>query len=59
MRGLVDRATDATHGNAYLYRASSQFLSHMGLSSIETLPEYEKFKNILRDFEIKSNADVA
>lgn len=59
MRGLIDRATDTKLGNAFLYRASSQFLSHMGLSSIEMLPEYEKFKNILKDFEVKSNSDVA
>lgn len=57
MRGLIER--DHDHGHAYLYRASKDFLSHMGLRHIEDLPEYARFQNILREFESSATENNA
>lgn len=58
MRGLVDRAHDEERSNVFLYRASGDFLAHMGLTRIEDLPEYEKFKNVLHSFELRDETAV-
>ncbi|MBN2198068.1 SMC-Scp complex subunit ScpB [Candidatus Wolfebacteria bacterium] len=46
IRGLIDRQTDPKRANVYLYRPSFDLLKYLGISKIEELPEYEKFKNI-------------
>ena len=46
MRGLVERNTDPQRANIYLYQASFDLLKYLGISKIEDLPEYEKFKTI-------------
>ncbi len=51
MRGLIDRNQDPERGHVFLYRVSFDFLKHMGLSKIEEMPEYERFKDILKKFE--------
>jgi len=51
MRGLIDRNPEAEHGNQYYYRASFDFLKHMGLENTEKLPEYEKYRALLQNFE--------
>lgn len=51
MRGLIERERK---GNAYSYHASFEFLRHMGLRSVEELPEYEKYKDILERFEVEA-----
>ncbi len=50
MRGLVERSPDPKHGNAYLYRASFEFLRHLGISGAEELRDHEKFSNLVRQF---------
>lgn len=59
MRGLVERVSDqsrsASDGEARpfgrphmpFYQASFDLLKHLGLSNIEELPDYEKFKEII------------
>jgi len=49
LRGLIDR--EIGKGNAYSYKPSIQFLSHLGISSVEDLPEYNSYKNIFKQFE--------
>jgi len=49
MRGLVERGDEK--GTMFHYRVTEQFLTHMGLHSIAGLPEYERYRAILRDFE--------
>lgn len=44
MRGLIERKTGK--GNAYEYEISSEFLKHMGVGSVEELPEYERYKQL-------------
>lgn len=55
MRGLVERDQSSKKRNVYDYRVSFDFLKHIGLSGIEELPEYEKYKDILQKFEMSSN----
>ncbi len=51
IRGLVSRDLAAGKKNVFEYRISFDFLKHMGLSRVEDLPEYQKYKNILQKFE--------
>lgn len=46
MRGLIDRS-DKLKEEGYLYSLSFDALKHLGVSKIEELPEYEKYKNNL------------
>lgn len=50
MRGLVERFHPET-GHAYEYRVSFDFLKHMGLDDVRHLPDYEKYRDILKKFE--------
>ncbi len=54
IRGLIERRAEVKKGNVYHYEASFDFLKHMGIEQIKELPEYEKYKNILKDFELSS-----
>ncbi len=51
IRGLVSRDLAAGKKNVFEYRISFDFLKHMGLTRVEDLPEYQKYKNILQKFE--------
>ncbi len=46
IRGLVERASDSEGERGYLYQLSLDCLKHLGISKIEDLPEYQKFKKI-------------
>lgn len=48
IRGLVERRSGK--GHAYLYHASSNFLSHLGASSTQELPEYDTYRKIFAEF---------
>lgn len=50
IRGLVDRAPDPEKGNTYAYRASMEFLRHLGFPSRETLPEYAEVRRAIETF---------
>lgn len=50
IRGLVERKPDPKRPNTFLYQASMNFLRHMGVSRIEDLPEYEKYKEFNKLF---------
>ncbi|MEK7464517.1 MAG: SMC-Scp complex subunit ScpB [Patescibacteria group bacterium] len=52
MRGLIERSESAKRKNIYEYKVSFDFLKHMGLGSIQELPEYEKYKDILSKFDV-------
>ena len=61
IRGLIDRDLQPGKKNIYEYRASFEFLKHMGLGNVKELPEYEKYQGILKQFEaeaasVESNA---
>lgn len=46
IRGLVERFDDQHRKNVYLYRPSFDLLKYLGVSRVEELPEYEKFREM-------------
>lgn len=52
IRGLIERFSDSQKSNAYLYQPSFDLLKYLGISKIEELPEYEKFKNKNLEYRI-------
>jgi len=60
IRGLVERYPNPEHPQSYLYIPSFELLKHLGVASQKDLPEFEKFKELLRSFEageIKKEGD--
>ncbi len=53
IRGLVER-NPAGKGNIYHYQVSFDFLKHIGLNNREQLPDFEKYKDILKTYEVQS-----
>ena len=51
MRGLVEKSTDPQTPHVVAYRVSFDLLKHLGVSSIEDLPDYQKYKAITADAE--------
>lgn len=47
MRGLIERSADPANANTLLYRPSFELLKHLGVSSKEELPEYQKFQELI------------
>lgn len=47
MRGLIERLEDQKEkGGGYLYQLTFDSLKHLGISKIEDLPEFEKYKKL-------------
>jgi segregation and condensation protein B len=53
LRGLVERTIDPKRSNAYIYTISFELLRHLGLSKVEDLPEYGKYKELMRQLHQK------
>ena len=49
MRGLIDREKQK---NTYHYYVTTEFLRHLGVRDTSELPEYEKHREKLRNFEL-------
>lgn len=47
LRGLVDREPDPHRANAYRYTLSFECLKHLGATTVETLPDYEKYRQLI------------
>ncbi len=50
-RGLITRAGNPLDGREYVYRPTVELLAHMGIKSMEELPEYGTICNELKAFE--------
>ncbi len=48
IRGLIDRKSNPKHAGTFIYQASMEFLKHIGLDTENKLPEYEKYRDLLR-----------
>jgi segregation and condensation protein B len=59
MRGLVEKYVDSKNQHMFLYQVSIDLLKHLGISKIEELPDYQKFKEILenKEPEVQINAE--
>jgi segregation and condensation protein B len=58
MRGLVERGPSAERKNSFDYRVSFDFLRHMGISRAEDLPEYEKYRALLDEFNVEPEEKI-
>lgn len=54
IRGLVERVDNPKDARSYLYKTTLNLLSHLGISKIEELPEYEQVR---KDIEIFNATD--
>ena len=48
IRGLIERKSDPRRPNTFAYQSSLDFLRHIGLDTPGKLPEYEKYRDLLR-----------
>jgi len=46
VRGLIERKSDSQKTGGYVYQVTFDFLKHMGVASVEDLPEYEKYAEL-------------
>ena len=51
IRGLIERAPHPKKSNVWLYRPSGEMIRFLGLDSIESLPDYVKYKELGKIFE--------
>lgn len=51
IRGLVERFPDPEHPSGFLYQPTFDLMKHLGISKKEDLPEFEKFRELLKVFE--------
>lgn len=56
IRGLVERVENPKDARSYLYKTTMDLLSHLGISKITELPEYEKIRSDIESF--KKSTDV-
>lgn len=51
IRGLVERVDNPKDARSYLYKTTLQLLSHLGVSKIENLPEYEQVRKDIEAYK--------
>jgi segregation and condensation protein B len=51
LRGLVERRPHPTRSNAYLYQPAAEFIRHLGISEINELPDFAKYRELGKIFE--------
>ena len=47
LRGLIERTIDPIKANVYLYRPSFDCIKYLGVSKVEDLPEYQRFREVI------------
>ncbi len=59
IRGLVERIDNPKDARSFLYKTTLDLLSHLGISKIENLPEYEQVKSDIEGFKRAQEPQVA
>lgn len=64
IRGLVERVDNPEDARSFLYKTTLSLLSHLGISKIEELPEYQKVREDISSYkntqkEIQAEEPVA
>jgi segregation and condensation protein B len=59
LRGLIERTTDPKRANAYIYSVSFDLIKRLGLPKIEDLPDYEKYKQMVKNLHEASLNQVS
>ncbi len=52
IRGLVERVDNPTDSRSFLYKPTLDLLSHLGVSKIQDLPEFEQVRKDIESFKI-------
>lgn len=58
IRGLVGRVENPRDARSFLYKTTLQLLSHLGISKIEELPEYQQVRNDILSFKSQHEPSV-
>lgn len=58
IRGLVERVENPKDARSFLYKTTLQLLSHLGISKIEELPEYEQVRSDILSFKSQHEPSV-
>jgi segregation and condensation protein B len=58
LRGLIERIIDPKRANAYIYNVSFDLIKRLGLPRIEDLPDYEKYKQMVKNLHETSFLQV-
>lgn len=59
LRGLVTRKQHSTDARRFVYEVSAEFLQHLGVSSLETLPQYTELRQHEGMTKLASEAEKA
>ncbi len=51
IRGLIERFPDPEHPSGFLYRPTFDLMKHLGVSAEKDLPDFSKFRDLLKVFE--------
>jgi len=51
IRGMIERVDNPTDARSFLYKTTVQLLAHLGISSIDKLPEYENIRKEIEGFK--------
>jgi segregation and condensation protein B len=52
VRGLIEKITDPKDARTFVYKPSFELLAHLGVKSIEELPEYESVRTDIESFKM-------
>jgi segregation and condensation protein B len=59
IRGLVERVNNPDDQRSFLYKPTFELLSHLGVTKIEDLPEYELVQEEIRNFMAEREVSAA
>ena len=51
MRGLIERVPDPTDKRTFLYKATFDLMSYIGVSKLEDMPDFDALKNKIKEYE--------
>ncbi len=51
VRGLIERTENQNDQRGFLYQVSMDFVSHLGLSKVSDIPEYESVRKDIENFK--------
>ena len=57
IRGLIERMNNPNDPRGYLYRPTFELLSHLGITSVKELPEFDTVQENLTDFMRKNEEE--
>lgn len=59
IRGLIERFQDPEHPMGFLYRPTFDAMKHLGIKQKEDLPDFAKFQELLKVFDVVSTEPAA